>query len=200
MNLPDGYRLLREIDLQKDKKLAVGVNLGALSIALLLGALGLAVHPFSLTAGSSTAGGLFFDFLPSLLLLGSMILYLFLHELTHGFFIRRYAHCRVEYGFTGLNAFAGNRNAYFDRRSYLVIGLSPVVLLGSVLLLGNLIFPAELFWFFYLLQIVNLSGAAGDLYVTWLVLRMPEDVLINDSGVSMRFYAGPGELPAKSAL
>ena len=40
----------------------------------------------------------------------------------------------------------------------------------------------------YVIQIVNVSGAVGDLYVTWLTLHMPKDVLILDNGMEMRYY------------
>ena len=77
----------------------------------------------------------------------------------------------------------------FDRKSYLVISLAPVVLLGAVLLLLCALLPSSLFWFFYLLQIQNLSGAAGDLYLCLLLQKMPADLLIRDSGVAMEFYS-----------
>ena len=49
--------------------------------------------------------------------------------------------------------------------------------------------PAEYFLCLYAIQIFNISGAVGDIYVTWLVLRMPQGVLIYDEGVSMKFFA-----------
>ena len=71
---------------------------------------------------------------------------------------------------------------------YAVIALSPVVIWGTVFALVCALCPG-LFWPFAILQIINLSGAAGDFYVSWLLGRMPEDVLIRDDGVSMAFYA-----------
>ena len=45
-------------------------------------------------------------------------------------------------------------------------------------------------WFLaaYFIQAMNLSGAAGGLYVVYLCLRAPAGLLVNDDGVSMRFY------------
>ena len=37
-------------------------------------------------------------------------------------------------------------------------------------------------------QVMNLSGAAGDVYVVYFCLRAPAGLLVNDDGVSMRFY------------
>ncbi len=39
-----------------------------------------------------------------------------------------------------------------------------------------------------LVQVTNVSGAAGDLYITWKALRMPAGVLIQDTGAEMAFY------------
>ena len=176
--LPEEYRLLREIDLQKNKKLAVLVNVGALVIALPLFLLGLWLRDGELILS-----------LPALLVaLFGMVAYLFLHEWVHGIFIRHYCGKKAEYGFTGLYAFAGRKDAYFAKRPYLVISLAPVVLWGAALLILNLLCGPAWFWTAYLIQIINLSGAAGDLYVTALLLRMPAGVLVNDDGVSMRFY------------
>ncbi len=180
--LPEEYRLLREIDLQKNKKLAVLVNVGALVIALPLFLLGLWLQP------PFRDGELILS-LPALLVaLFGMVAYLFLHEWVHGIFIRHYCGKKAEYGFTGLYAFAGRKDAYFAKRPYLVISLAPVVLWGAALLILNLLCGPAWFWTAYLIQIINLSGAAGDLYVTALLLRMPAGVLVNDDGVSMRFY------------
>lgn len=48
--------------------------------------------------------------------------------------------------------------------------------------------PAQWFWVLYLVQVTNVSGAAGDLYITWKALRMPAGVLIQDTGAEMAFY------------
>ena len=48
--------------------------------------------------------------------------------------------------------------------------------------------PTLGFWGIYFIQIANLSGAAGDLYVTYLFSRLPSDILVQDVGVSMVVY------------
>jgi len=183
LQLPKGYRLVREVDLMKDKKLALWINLAALLVCVPLVAVRLLLHPAAVASVS----------LPGLLVkagitLAGIVGYIILHELTHGLFIRLYCGEKAEYGFNGLYAYAGKKNACFDKRSYCVIALSPVVLWGVVLLVLNLLLPAAWFWPVYLIQILNLSGAVGDAYVFFVLSKMPGDVLINDDGVSMRFY------------
>jgi hypothetical protein len=64
-----------------------------------------------------------------------------------------------------------------------------VVLFGILLGAVCAWVPASWFWVPYALQIFNLSGAAGDLFVTFRFSRMPKDILIKDSGVGMTVYA-----------
>lgn len=88
------------------------------------------------------------------------------------------------FGFTG--AYAGS-NCYYYKKPYLVIALSPIVILGIILLVLNIIFP-KLFWVIYFIQIANISGAAGDLYVTYRFSKLDDNILVKDIGVSMDVY------------
>ena len=63
---------------------------------------------------------------------------------------------------------------------------------GAVFLALNLAMGEKFFWFIYLLQLVNVSGAAGDLYVSFRFLRMPKDILVQDTGVSMTVFTRNG--------
>ena len=65
------------------------------------------------------------------------------------------------------------------------------MILGIVLLALELLLPGW-FWVVHIIQAQNIGGAAGDIYVTFLIFRMPQDTLVNDTGVSMRFYSADG--------
>ncbi|MBP3700652.1 MAG: DUF3267 domain-containing protein [Lachnospiraceae bacterium] len=78
---------------------------------------------------------------------------------------------------------------YYDKRSYITIGLAPVVVWGIVIAIVNTFVSLEWFWVAYLIQIVNVSGAAGDIYVTAKFSRMPKDILVKDTGVGMTVYS-----------
>lgn len=188
--LPQGYAELCTIDLQKNKRLAFGVNLAALGIAAVLFAIGIALMPFSLLLDSPGDSPLaLLQMLPKLLAaLFGIALYLVLHEAVHGIFMKGYGRLKPRFGLTLLYAYCGS-DAYFDKKSYLVIGLSPVVIWGVILLAAGFLVPAGWFWTVYLIQIVNLSGATGDFYVTYRMLRLPRDILVQDDGVSMTIFA-----------
>lgn len=183
--LPEGYVLLEHIDLQKDKKLMGTVNGLALAAMVPLAVLGHLIVPIS--ALHSTADGIGMMWLRLAVLFAGYVLYMVLHELTHGVCMKHYSGAPVKYGFTGVYAYAGSE-AYFDRRSYIVIALAPIVVLGVVLAVINALVPESWFWVVYFIQIGNLSGAAGDLYVTARFRKHPETVLIQDSGVAMSVY------------
>ena len=71
----------------------------------------------------------------------------------------------------------------------MTIALAPIVLWGIVLAALNMLVPVEWFWVVYIIQIGNISGGTGDLYVTWKFSKMPDDILVHDSGIEMEVYS-----------
>ena len=184
--LPQGYRVFLQIDLQKNKRLMLWINLLAMIIAAVLCVVGHQVVPISQIVETGDGALLTLARL-GVLLLGTA-LYVVLHEAVHGIFFRLFGRgVKPTFGFTGIYAFAASK-AYFKRLSYFIIGISPVLLLGVLLLVLNLWLPAAWFWPIFLIQVTNLSGAAGDFYVSVLLARMPRALLVQDDGVAMRFY------------
>lgn len=181
--LPKNYKQILKIDLQQDKKLAVLVNLAALAIAVVMVAAAAFVIPLSTIL----------DHQPLVLIeiclvfLAGSIVYILGHEAVHGIFMKKFCTAKVNYGFTGLYAYAGSCG-YYCKRDYIIIALAPVVVWGIILLILNLLLPVSWFYPIYLIQVTNLSGAAGDFYVTWKMSRLPQDILVQDTGVSMTVF------------
>lgn len=121
-------------------------------------------------------------------LLVLLVVYMILHELVHGIAMKMCGTKKIKYGFTGMYAFAGSDD-YYRKKPYIFIALAPVVLWGVVLAVVNPFVSAEWFWVVYLIQISNISGAAGDLYVTLKFSKLPKDILVKDYGVGMRVYS-----------
>lgn len=182
--LPEGYEKAFTIDLQSDKKTYLIVNLSALAVAAVLFLIGCLVTPFRALYADGSISVLLLR--AGVLIVGS-VAYIILHELVHGITMRYYGSNTVKYGFTGSYAYAGSSD-FYDRASYIVITLAPVVFWGIVLLILCLVLPASWFWVAYMIQIFNISGAAGDAYVTFRLIRSPRDILISDSGVKMEVY------------
>ena len=117
-----------------------------------------------------------------------LVVYMVLHELVHGIAMKMCGTKKVRYGFTGIYAFAGSDD-YYAKKPYIFIALAPVVLWGIVIAIITPFVPVEWFWIVYFIQVCNLSGAAGDLFVTVRFSRMPKDILIKDHGVGMKVYS-----------
>lgn len=185
-NLPEGYKEICSVDLQKNKKTALAVHV--LSAAIVL-ALAVPMHflvPISNLFDMEKGFGNYTVRFAALFVL--MILYMVLHELVHGIAMKICGTKKEKYGFTGLYAFAGSDD-YYDKKAYIFIALSPVVLWGAVIALVNPFVSAEWFWVVYMLQIMNLSGAAGDFYVSVKFSAFPKDILVKDYGVGMTVFS-----------
>lgn len=184
--LPEGYKEIYSVDLQKDKKTALLVNVIGVIIMLVMGVPMHFVVPVTKLFDMSAGLGAYF------LRFGAMLVltlgYLVLHELVHGVAMKLCGTKKVKYGFTGMYAFAGSED-YYSKKPYIFIALAPVVLWGVVLAVINPFVPEQWFWVVYFIQIFNISGAAGDFFVTAKFSRMPKDILIHDSGVGMTVYS-----------
>jgi len=184
--LPEGYKEIYSIDLKKDKKAAVLVNAIAIMIAVLLCVPMHFYVPITTLFDMQDGLGAYIMRFAALLLL--MVVYMVLHELVHGAAMKLCGTKKVKYGFTGLYAFAGSAD-YYGKKAYIFIALAPVVLWGIVLAVINAFVPETWFWVVYLLQVINLSGAAGDLFVTVKFSRFAKDILVKDYGVGMTVYS-----------
>ena len=184
--LPEGYEKIYSVDLQKNKKMLFGIN----GLALLIMAIMIVPVCFyipMITLFDMEKGILLYILRFAVLLLGGVV-YIILHELVHGIAMKLCGTKKIKYGFTGMYAFAGSDD-YYSKKPYIFIALAPVVLWGVVLLAINLLVPTEWFWVVYFIQIGNISGAAGDFFVTFKFSRMPSDILVKDYGVGMEVYS-----------
>ena len=188
--LPEGYREYCSVNLQKDKKTAFLVNGLALMIAIAMAYLMSFFVPFSsiYLSGGEVGDVLRALKIKGLALIALNVLYMVLHELVHGAAMKICGTAKIRYGFTGLYAFAGSDD-YYSKKAYIFIALAPVILWGIVLAAVNALVPYDWFWVVFVIQIINISGAAGDFYVCKKFSRFPVDILVKDVGVSMTVYS-----------
>lgn len=185
VSLPEGYEKILEVDLQKNKKLMILINGLAVVIMvamIIIGALFVPIDTFF------DSGDVWYAPLIKLaVMMGGYVVYIVLHELVHGIFMKRFSGVKPKYGFTLMYAYAGS-SAYFNKKSYIIIALAPVVIWGVVLGVLCAVLPQSWFWVVYFIQMGNIAGAAGDFYVTLKFMRLPKDILVNDTGVAMTVY------------
>ena len=184
--LPAGYDLYETLDMAADRAVFKRIAWCSLIITAAMIVCGL----FAVSPAALFAMGWLRVLLAVVLAVVGMVVYVFAHEWVHGVFIRIFTGEPAQFGFLAGSGMAYAKSSwFFSRWPYIVVALSPVLVWGVVLavLMGDV--PTEYFWCLYAIQIFNISGAVGDLYVIWLVLRMPSDILVFDEGVSMKFFA-----------
>jgi hypothetical protein len=121
----------------------------------------------------------------------ALIAVLIIHELVHGLFYWLFSNHRPKFGFQGLFPYAAAPSGvYFPRNQFLVVGLSPLVLLTAVGLLLMVIVPTAFVPFLLFFVAFNASGAAGDLIMVIQLIQFSSDTLMEDSSSGVIIY-GP---------
>lgn len=184
--LPEHFTLAWSLDIRHDLRLnlllqLVGLALMALSGWLLLIILGWLRPNVRLASPANPLSWL-------LILLGVMIAVIILHELVHGLFFWLFSRHLPQFGLGQGYAFAAMPDWYFPRVQYLIIGLSPLLVLTGLGLVLCLFLPAG--WLLLLLagMAINVGGASGDIYVCLLIARETPRVLIRDTGDGFQLY------------
>jgi hypothetical protein len=200
--LPEGYQKYKNLDLIKDQKLLILLSLASVGLFIASWA-GLAwllirLRPdlasegvsFSLTSDST---GSFIT--PLLVLLAVIIAMVILHEAIHGLFFHLFTGGKVKFAFKGAYAYAAAPDWYVDKAPYMLISLAPLVLITVLGVILLLFVPVGWISPVMLLIALNASGAIGDIYVFFLLLRTPGDVLIQDFGEQMDIFIQDGRKP-----
>lgn len=126
-----------------------------------------------------------------LLLMISMLLYIVLHELTHGIFYKIFTKEKLTFGLTLTVAYCGVPNLYLKKIPAVVSAIAPFVVFSIVF--GIPLFFISNYLYFTVLAILfaaHISGCIGDLYCVMLLLfkYKGKDVLVNDTGPKQTFY------------
>ena len=192
---PQGYILHDKIDLMKNKKQFWTMQ--GISVALLIATLAVGCliafftyeNPFDAFNDKSKA---FTRLIALIVLIAGLIVYVIGHEAVHGVFMYSFSKVRIKFGFNGLAAWAGS-DAYFNKKQYLIIALAPLVIWGIVLAALNIILhftTNSVTWFavVWFIQAMNISGAAGDIYVSCKMTKYPKDILVQDTGTAMTIF------------
>ena len=182
LDLPEGYIEKERLELVNDGVLMR--KLVIISLAVFIGTVvsGLIIAPFRVEITSHIP-------MPGTILIFLLVYMVFvlIHELIHGIFMKLFTGAKVKYGFNLTYAYAGS-DAYFTKYQHIIVGLAPVVIIGVFLLLLSIFMPKEWFWDIHILQIVNLFSAGGDFFMANHIRKQPADVLVKDDGPSMSIY------------
>lgn len=182
-DLPAGYREAFTID-AASKKTGVTLNLVAAVImaAVLIPAI-LIIRPGNILEG--------FSFSRYLITIGTLLVYLVLHELVHGAAYKLLTRQKLTFGFTATVAYCGVPNIYVYRRASMIALLAPFCVFTVVFGLAVALLQDP--WdktFAAAVLAIHLGGCVGDLYDTGLYLFRFRDpgTLMRDTGPRQTFY------------
>ncbi|MBR1606572.1 MAG: DUF3267 domain-containing protein [Clostridia bacterium] len=182
-DLPAGYREAFTID-AASKKTGVTLNLAAAVImaAVLIPAI-LIIRPGNILEG--------FSFSRYLITIGTLLVYLVLHELVHGAAYKLLTRQKLTFGFTATVAYCGVPDIYVYRRASMIALLAPFCVFTVVFGLAVALLQDP--WdktFAAAVLAIHLGGCVGDLYDTSLYLFRFRDprTLMRDTGPRQTFY------------
>lgn len=189
--LPDGYIQTHEINLAKNKVLAVILNVVGFFIFFFSNVLlrsfanwvrpGLLSSTYTFTVNLSTIGQL-------LALLALVALILVVHELIHGFFFWMFTRSKPIYALHLAYAYAAAPDWFIPFRQYWIIGLAPLVIIDAIGLLLILLTPTSWILPVIFLVALNTGGAIGDILITARLFRLSPACLVKDSGAGVCFF------------
>jgi len=184
--LQEGYTQSSEINLKKNKRLAITLNIASiflfiLSFFLLLRFAALVRPDITNTSGSITIGVL-------AVLAGLMLIIFTIHELIHGVFFWVFTRSKPVFGLHLFYAYAGAPDWYIPTRQFAITAIGPLVILGAVGLLLILLAPMSWIVFIIFFIAMNTAGSMGDLFVFSRLLKLSPTCLMNDTGDVITFY------------
>ena len=194
--LPEGYVLSGEINLKKNKRLAITLNIVAFFVFVpsffLLSSLAALVRPDLMnTSGSITAGG---GAVGLAVVVGLMFLFMTIHELIHGFFFWVFTRSRPVFAIRLFYAYAGAPDWYIPTRQFAFVAVGPLVVIGAVGLLLILLAPIRWIMFIIFFVAMNTGGSTGDLLVLTRLFKLSPTCLANDTGDVQTFYEPPSTI------
>ncbi len=184
--LPENYRQVAELNLGRTSRRLIMVNAVRAALFLFLILLG-----FAFAKESTLRSVLELSFFPyfcwMLLLAGMIAVYIVTRQYMHRFLFRAISGGDGEIIPTVPYITVGS-SAYYNRGSYLMIVLIPVIVWEFLTLFAILLFPPVLRVLFWILQCINAASTVRYAYTVYILLRLPANILIRDTGAVMSVY------------
>ena len=116
-----------------------------------------------------------------------VFVYMVIHELTHGALIRIISKEKPSYSIRLPYLITGS-NHYYNKQSFLMILLTPVILWGFIVLVILMVLPDNFFMSLYVVFGLNFAGSSGDFVQAIMIKRLPHDTLIQDKGDKTTYF------------
>ena len=184
LELPENYKLDKTIDM---KKMSTNIFLNVLNILFVIISF-LILIPLKFKE-------IKFDNLIELsivmfIALIGFIIYIVLHELTHGLFYKIFTKQKLTFGVSLTYAYCGVPNIYVRKKEAIIACLSPLIIFSIIFLTLIFILPPN----YINLSIIILfsfhfGGCSGDIYLSLILLtKYDKDTYIKDTGPTQYIY------------
>lgn len=189
--LPETYQLKETIDLSKQKKLALGLNLAGIGLFIVIFYLlsfivsivrGVESLPLFSMTSSKTA------WLSFLGIIAGFIALIILHEAAHGLFFWLYTRKMPKFAMKLSYAYAAAPDWYIRLNAYRIVATAPIFMITGLGLLISLFAPVSWLMGLILFMSINFASAIGDIYVILRLWKVPESTYIQDAGDRMSFF------------
>jgi hypothetical protein len=117
-----------------------------------------------------------------LFLLLCIIFVLFIHEMVHGMFFWIFTKERPKFGLRGGYAYASAPDWYLPKYQYIVVGLSPFLVISILGMLFATFLATSLLPYLLVIVSFNAAGALGDMIVVAWIMRQEQTILVKDQG------------------
>ena len=184
--LPEGYVKLGEINLKKNKRLALKLNIAGMFLSIFsffLFSSSVAYLRPSLIGTSRTIGAGVI-----VVIIGLTLSLLTIHELIHGVFLWAFTRSKPTFALHLFYAYAGAPDWYIPRSQYAITAIAPLIIidvLGALLMLwvplGWVLAPVYM-------MALNTGGSMGDILVLNRMFKLSSTSLFNDTGDVFSFY------------
>ena len=184
--LPRNYLRIAVIEPGADKRLSRRLDLVSLGIAAVMAGVGRLFVPFS--AFFYVRAVTRADVLRVGALIPALLAYTLLYTLLRGIILRRIGGMKPGFGVSRLAPFVSS-GAYLDKKEFSAAALLPPAVFAVIYFILGLALPIRWFWFMYILQMINVTGAVWDVYTVKRSREYGDDLLICDGGTCTEFFA-----------
>ncbi len=194
-NLPECYREAGSLDLTKNQRLLVGLNIAGLVVLSIAGwiffrailwlrsydVLSNLFRLLTMPTAVNTA-------VLILAILALTMLYIVVHEAIHGMFFYIFTRSRPKFAFRWSYAYAAAPGWYLPRNAFLATTLAPLVVISTAGFALLWIIPLDGLLAIWFVVTMNAAGSIGDMLVAvWMLYQTPL-ALIQDLGDAAILY------------
>lgn len=181
---PEVFMTRHVIDPEEDKKLRLYLSLGAVGLAAVLVGIGCIFVPITKLYD---VGGVGRFILRAALIIVMAAAYYCVHELVHSLVLKRMTGGGAKIVFEKYHARCVS-DVVFTLKGYLIYCFAPIIIIGVVLLILNLALPDKFFWQVYIIQIINIAGAAGEFYAAYRLIKEKKELAVLDDGEKITYW------------